>query len=135
MVPTARSAARAMRWWLCAIPPERSAPAASRRPEGQPVDHHTYAPGHQPQDPIDDGQWPGHDQEQDRDEAAMIAALTDNDYLGALSSHWSRRVGFASGPTLARRPPGPRARNARAGRYRSVLAFGAAERGVDRQHG
>src|SRR5450759_5946465 len=101
MVPTARCAARAMRWWVCAIPPKNSAPATSCRPKGQPVNHHTDAPRHQPQDPIDDGQWPGHEQEQDRDEATVVAALADNDYLGPLSSHWSRRVGFASGPTLA----------------------------------
>src|SRR5450759_3547947 len=37
------------------------------RPEGQPVNHHADDPGHQPQDPIDDCQRPGHDQEKDRD--------------------------------------------------------------------
>jgi hypothetical protein len=39
-----------------------SASATSGRPEGQPVNHGSNSPSHQPQDPIDDGQWPRYDQ-------------------------------------------------------------------------
>src|SRR5450759_3545940 len=102
-------------------PVARSAPAASRRPEGQPVNHHTDAPRHQPQDPIDDGQWPGHDQEQDRDEAAVIAALADDDYLGTLPTHWSHQAEIDSGPVRVRRPLHPGVRYARAGHRWSRL--------------
>ena len=96
--------------------PKRLASAASRRPEGQPVNHDADAPGHQPQDPIDDGQWPRQDQEKDRDEAAMVATLADDDDLRTLPTRCSRRVELGSYPTLLRRPLHPGARSGRAGR-------------------
>lgn len=95
--------------------PKRLASAASRRPEGQPVNHDADAPRHQPQDPIDDGQWPRQDQEKDRDEAAMVAALADDDDLRTLPTHCSRRAELGSYPSLLRRPPHPGARSGRVG--------------------
>jgi len=86
------------------------------RPESQPINRHADDPGDRPQDPVDDGQRPGHDQQQDSDEAAVIAALTDDDYLWSLLSHCSCRMRRALGPAGQRRPRHPGARIVRADR-------------------
>lgn len=76
----------------------RSVSTTSHRSKGQPVHGRRNDPGDEPQDPIRDCQRPGDDQEKDRDEAPVIAALVDHDNGWPIPTHRARRAGAGSEP-------------------------------------
>ena len=82
----------------------RSGTPAPDGTQGQPIDDRSQEPDGQAYQPVHDRQRPGQDQQQDRDQAAVVVVPLDHDDLRALVSHGGPRRGSQDPANRSRGP-------------------------------